>query len=248
MKQLMRIIAMLLVLLMTVSVFAACGDNKDDKDDPKETERETERETEPKPEQEISKQEIEELKGEMADSIIAALENAGQDTAEQVTDNEQNTGNYGGVVEDLLGSLGGLGDGEYNYYEMISEVLDTYIGSNGTSDFLADLIRLWTQNHSEQTTEQPTEEQTTQEETTEEQLPGNNEDALKEYIADKTAEAVANAVVERINEVVDATVYDMIYNSVFEAMKGNEGYMDGLLEEMIPGYGQLSGLLGGLGQ
>jgi hypothetical protein len=73
-------------------------------------------------------------------------------------------------------------------------------------------------------------------------------DALREYIADKTAEAVANAIVERINEAVDATVYKTIYNSVYKAMKGNEGYMDGILEEMIPGYGQLSGLLGGFGQ
>jgi predicted small lipoprotein YifL len=46
MKQLMRTIAMLLVLLMTVSVFAACGNKQDDREDPKETERETERETE----------------------------------------------------------------------------------------------------------------------------------------------------------------------------------------------------------
>ena len=65
MKQLMRIIAMLLVLLMTVSVFAACGDNKDDKDDPKETERETERETEAQTEHDLTNQEIENLKNEM---------------------------------------------------------------------------------------------------------------------------------------------------------------------------------------
>jgi hypothetical protein len=54
--------------------------------------------------------------------------------------------------------------------------------------------------------------------------------------------------VERINEVVGGAIYDAIYESVYNAMKGNEGYMDGILEEMIPGYGQLSGLLGGFGQ
>ena len=247
MKQLMRIIAMLLVLLMTVSVFAACGDNKDDKDDPKETERETERETEAQTEHDLTNQEIENLKNEMSASILDALEKVeqtGQTEADTEPDaGEEVTTSYGGVVEDLLGSLGGLGNGDSDYKEIIKDVLDLYIGSNSASGFIKGLIRSWLESRFEQTTEQPTEELTT-----EEQLPENNEDALKEYIADKTAEAVANAVVERINEVVDATVYDMIYNSVFEAMKGNEGYMDGILEEMIPGYGQLSGLLGGFGQ
>ena len=205
----------------------------------------------------ITNQEIENLKNEMSASILDALEKVEQ-TSQTEADTEPDAGeevttSYGGVVEDLLGSLGGLGNGDYDYKEIIKDVLDLYIGSNSTSDFIKGLIRSWLESRFEQTTEQPTEELTTEELTTEEltteeQLPENNEDALKEYIADKTAEAVANAVVERINEVVDATVYDMIYNSVFEAMKGNEGYMDGLLEEMIPGYGQLSGLLGGLGQ
>ena len=252
MKQLMRIIAMLLVLLMTVSVFAACGNKQDDREDPKETERETERETEAQTELDLTNQEIENLKNEMSASILDALEKVEQ-TSQTEADTEPDAGeevttSYGGVVEDLLGSLGGLGNGDYDYKEIISDVLDLYIGSNSTSDFIKGLIRSWLESRFEQTTEQPTEELTSEELTTEEQLPENNEDALKEYIAEKTAEAVANAVVERINEVVDASVYDMIYNSVFEAMKGNDGYMDGILEEMIPGYGQLSGLLGGFGQ
>lgn len=247
MKQLMRIIAMLLVLLMTVSVFAACGNKQDDREDPKETERETERETEAQTEHDLTNQEIENLKNEMSASILDALEKVEQ-TSQTEADTEPDAGeevttSYGGVVEDLLGSLGGLGNGDYDYKEIISDVLDLYIGSNSTSDFIKGLIFAWIQSKFEQSTDQPTEEATT-----EVTLPENSEDALKEYIADKTAEAVANAVVERINEAVDATVYDMIYNSVFEAMKGNEGYMDGILEEMIPGYGQLSGLLGGFGQ
>ena len=40
MKQYLKVIAMLLVLLMIASAFAACGE-KDNKDDPKETEKQT---------------------------------------------------------------------------------------------------------------------------------------------------------------------------------------------------------------
>ena len=146
----------------------------------------------------------------------------------------------------FVGSLGGLGNGDYDYKKIITEVLDLYIGSSSTSEFIKGLIKSWIEDQfekTEQTTEQPTDE-----ETTEEQLPENDADDLRDYIADKTAEAVANSVVERINEVVGGAVYDAIYESVYNAMKGNEGYMDGILEEMIPGYGQLSGLLGGFGQ
>ena len=44
------------------------------------------------------------------------------------------------------------------------------------------------------------------------------------------------------------SMYNSIYDSVYNAMIDDEGFMNRLMEEMIPGYGQLSGILGGLGQ
>ena len=77
MKQYSRLLAMLLVLLMTVSLFVACK-NKDNKNDSEKTERETERETEAETEPELSEKEIDQLKAEMSQSILEALGNVEQ--------------------------------------------------------------------------------------------------------------------------------------------------------------------------
>lgn len=252
MKQFIRLISVLLVLLMTVTVMVACKDDGNKKDDPKESERETETEREAETEHELSREELDQLKADMSESILEALDKVEGETTE--SDSEEETTEYAGIVEGILGSLGGLGNGDYDYSQIIGEVLDQYIGSSSTSSFIKGLIKSWLKDKfgafvpDNGSGEQSTEEQTTEEQTTEEQLPENDADALREYIAQKTAEAISDAIVERINEVANGTLRDSIYESVYNAMKGNEGFMNGILEEKIPGYGELSGLLGGFTQ
>ncbi len=244
MKQFIRMISVLLVLLMTVTVMTACKDDGSNNDDPKDSEKETETEREAETEHEISQEELEQLKADMSESILEALGKVEGGTTE--SDSEEETTEYAGIVEGILGSLGGLGNGDYDYSQIIGEVLDLYIGSSSTSEFIKGLIKNWLEDRFDGI---GSEEQTTEEEiTTEVQLPDDKPDSLREYIAQKTADAVADAIVERINEVANGTVRDAIYESVYHAMKGNEGFMEGILEENIPGYGQLSGLLGGLTQ
>ena len=98
-----------------------------------------------------------------------------------------------------------------------------------------------------------TEEVTTELDTS---TPGNSGQALQEFIADRTAQAVAEAIMDRMGDIMGDTMmgllydsmYNSIYDSVYNAMMDDEGFMNRLMEEMIPGYGQLSGILGGLGQ
>ena len=251
MKQFVRLISVLLVLLMTVTVMVACKDDGDKKDDPKDSERETETEREAETEQELSKEELDQLKADMSASIMDAIENLNPETTEPETEteSEEESTEYGGIVEGILGSLGGLGNGDYDYSQIIGEVLDQYIGSSSTSDFIKGLIKCWLKDKfGAFMPGVDSEEQSTQEETTQEQMPGNEADSLREYIAQKTAEAISDAIVERINEVANGKLRDSIYESVYKAMKGNDGFMNGILEEKIPGYGELSGLLGGFTQ
>lgn len=243
MKQFIRLISVLLVLLMTVTVVTACKDDGNKNDDPKDSERETETEREQETEHELSQEELDQLKAEMSEDILEALDKVGG--TEKESDSEEETTEYAGIVEGILGSLGGLGNGDYDYSQIIGEVLDQYIGSSSTSEFIKGLIKNWLKDKFEGDS---SEEQTTEDQTTQDQLPDDKPDSLREYIAQKTADAVADAIVERINEVANGTVRDAIYESVYNAMKGNEGFMDGILEENIPGYGDLSGLLGGFTQ
>lgn len=258
MKQYLRWISMLLVLLMTVSVAVACN-GEDNNDDNKETQKETERETEPQTEQQLSAEEREQLKVQMSESIMQALSNVEQSTEQETQDQttsspseDATTPDYGGVVEGLLGSLGGLGNGDYDYFSIIMEVLDQYIGSNCTSDFIKGLIKTWIDHKIEQN-KQSTETESIEADTG---LPEDYGQSLQEFIAVKTANAVADAIVSRINCIMGNMIHDAIYdsirdsvyNSVYDAMIDDEGYMDSLLNEMIPGYGQLGSILGGLGQ
>lgn len=245
MSKVIRLLSLCLVLLMIVPLAVACND-KNNNDDPEQTEAETERITEAETEPELTPEEIEQIKSEMSNAILDALGKV-ETTTEQQTQppqQEEETTGYDSVVDNLLGSLGGLGNGDYDYTKMIAEVLDLYIGTDSRSEFVIGLIKLWLDNKSESS------EQTSvpEEETTEKLPERDDEQSLQEFIADKTAEAVADAIVERINEAIDETVHKAIYDAVYNAMKSDDGYMDGILEEMIPGYGQLSGLLGGFGQ
>lgn len=247
MKQFIRLISVLLVLLMTVTVMTACKDDGKNNENPKDSERETETEREAETEHELSREELDQLKADMSESILEALDKVEGETTE--SDSEEETTEYAGIVEGILGSLGGLGNGDYDYSQIIGEVLDQYIGSSSTSSFIKGLIKSWLKDKfGASMPDNGSGEQSTEEQTTEEQLPENDADALREYIAQKTAEAISDAIVERINEVANGTLRDSIYESVYNAMKGNEGFMNGILEEKIPGYGELSGLLGGFTQ
>ena len=79
MKLTIRALAVILVLLMTLTV-VACNNNGDkdnpSKDTPKETEKNTEKETEP----ELTDEEIEQLKMDMAASILEELAKKEQNT------------------------------------------------------------------------------------------------------------------------------------------------------------------------
>lgn len=257
---------MLLVLLMTLSLFAACKD-KDKDNDQRETERETEKETERVTEQELSAEEREQLKVQMSESILQALSNVEQPT-EPETQGQTNapstspstppsqgstSSDYAGVVEGLLGSLGGLVNDDYDLFGMIIEVLDLYLGTNSTSEFILELIKSWIDDKIEQNKKTEESNESIEIDTS---LPENSGLDLQEFIANKTAVAVADAIVDRIDDLagnkMPQAIYDSIHNSVYDsvynAMIDDEGYMDSLLEEMIPGYGQLSGILGALGQ
>lgn len=247
MKQFIRLISVLLVLLMTITVMTACKDDGKNNENPKDSERETETEREAETEHELSREELDQLKADMSESILEALDKVEGETTE--SDSEEETTEYAGIVEGILGSLGGLGNGDYDYSQIIGEVLDQYIGSSSTSSFIKGLIKSWLKDKfGASMPDNGSGEQSTEEQTTGEQLPENDADALREYIAQKTAEAISDAIVERINEVANGTLRDSIYESVYNAMKGNEGFMNGILEEKIPGYGELSGLLGGFTQ
>ena len=126
-------------------------------------------------------------------------------------------------------------------------MLDEYIGNDTASEFMQGLIKLWIkyQMEKENQTDNSLEND---EQTSEIVLPENEDQAIREFIADKTAQAVADAIVERVDTRFDSMIHDAIYESVYTSMMGNEGFLDGMLEEMIPGYGDLSGILGGLGQ
>ena len=261
MKHYIKLISVLLVLLMTVTVIAACSNDGDNKNDPKDSERETETEREVETEQPITQEDVDQLKSDMSTSILEALENAQQTTEESETSDKGSGTDYAGVVEGLLGSLEGLGNGDYDYSKIIGEVLDQYIGSDGTSDFLTGLIMNWIQNSmtpsipgitlpeqttsepaadetapEEQTTEAPATEEPTTEQVTEPSVGGNVE-SLRDYVAHKTAEAITDAIIERINEVANGTLRDTIYDAVYESMSGNGGFMDDLIGESIPGFG-----------
>ena len=257
MKRFFRYVAMLLALLLIMSVAVACN-GQDDKDEHKETHKETEREPEHSTEQQLTDEEREQLKAQMSEAIMQSLSeiepSTEQDTQENTTaaPGEGTTTDYGNFVEGLLGALGGLGNGDYNYFEIIMEVLDHYIGSNSTSEFIKGLIKSWIENKLAQN-QQTTEPQTGEIDTS---IPGDLGQSLQEYLAIKTANAVADAIANRIRdlmgELMSETVFESIresvYNSVYNAMIDDNGYMDSLLNEMIPGYGQLGGILGGLGQ
>lgn len=281
MKQYIKVISVLLVLLMTVSVMVACNDDSSNKDDPGDSERESETKREVETEPELTPEDIEQLKADMSSSILNALEQTEQQTQPETETQPGQSGNqnpiipdsgnpdYAGIVEGLLGSLGGLGNGDYDYSKIISEVLDQYIGSENTSDFLNGLIKSWiagnmqsmipglptpeapTENQTEAPTEQAptTGELPTEQETTEITIPGmtnpgNSLNALREYVAQKTAEAVADAIVERINEIANGTLHDSIYDSVYDAMTGNNDILSSIISESMPdfGLGQWGGL------
>ena len=269
---------MLLVLLMTVSVIVACND-KQKNDDHKETQRETEQETEKKPDQQLTDEEREQLKVQMSESILQALSGVEQSTERETQDQttsapseDTTSSDYGSFVDGLLGSLGGLGNGDYDYFAVIMEVLNQYIGSNSTSEFILGLIQAWLEDMlaqgiptkgteaPEQTEVEPEQPDGETEETVETEadvaLPEDAWQDLQEYIAVSTANAVADTVTARLQTLTDHKLNDMIYesiresvyDSVYEAMIDDQGYMDSLLNEIIPGYGQLSGILGGFGQ
>ena len=246
MKQFLQWFSLLLVLLMIVPLAVACNDTN--KDDPEQTETETEKQTEAPTEPELTPEEIEQKKAEMSDAILEALGKS-ETSTEQQTKPEEETTAYAGVVEELLGSLGGLGNGDYDYGDVIADVLDAYIGTNSTSEFIRELIKGWIEDRIEQNQNSTTEIEI------DTSVPDKKQ-SLEEFIADKTADAVADALVERMNalmggmmlDAVHDAFYDSIYESVYNAMIGDEGYMDGIIEEVIPGYGQLNGLLGGFGQ
>ena len=144
MKQKLRWISLLLVLLMILPLAVACNDKNKKDEESKETQKESERVTEAETEAELTDQELEQLKAEMSESIMSALEqSAGNVETEtnpeiqtEANTKEEVTTEYAGIVEGLLGSLGGLGNGDYNYFEIIDEVLDLYIGTNSTSEFI----------------------------------------------------------------------------------------------------------------
>lgn len=273
MKQYIKVIAVLLVLLMTASVMVACKGDGGDKDDPIESERETETEREAETEPPLTPEDIAQLKSEMSSSILDALERTEKPTeTETQTDQSGNQSpvpddsnpGYADIVEGLLGSLGGLGNGDYDYSKIISEVLDQYIGSESTSEFLRGLIKSWIENNihslipgiptpgtsTEEQTKEPTTEPPIAEEPISEQetAPAPSFEstltALREYVAKKTAEAIADAIVERINEIANGTLYDSIYQSVYDSMTGNNEFLNSLISQSIPdfGFGERDGL------
>ena len=235
MKFTIRALAMILVLLMTLTV-VACNNNGD-KDDPKETERETERETEQETAPDLTDEEIEQLKMDMTASILEELAKHEQTTTESngggSTNNpgkDEDTTNYTDYIEGLLGSLGGLG-GDYDYSKVIGEVLDQYIGSNSTSEFIMGLIKSWMENQmnsGEQATKEPTE--TDSENST---TPPGAGDTLQEFVAQQTAKAISDAIADRLAEVVDGTLREAIYDSVYESMTQDNGFMESILGGLI---------------
>ncbi len=277
MKRYFKVISVLLVLLMTVSVMVACNDDSSNKDDPGDSERETETGREAETEPQMTPEDIEQLKADMSSSILEVLEQAEQQTGTEAETQPNQSGNqslvpdstnpdYAGIVEGLLGSLGNLGNGDYDYSKIIGEVLDQYIGSENTSEFLRGLVKSWIENNvqsmiptpeapTENQTEAPTEQAPTTEELPTEQettaapdpgvtTPGNSLTALREYVAQKTAEAIADAIVEQINEIANGTLRDTIYDSVYDAMTGNSDILSGIISESMPdfGLGQWGGL------
>ncbi len=239
MKQFIRIVAMLLVLLMTVSVFVACG-NKDkeiEKDDKDQGEKESEREQET--EQQLTKEEIDQLKADMSASILEALDQMEQVTTEGETEKDPSGGNSG-IVEGLLGSLGGLGGSGSDYSQIIGDILDQYLGSESTSDFILQLIRKWFENQSGGSSWFPSKDTQDTTAETEESLP--EPESLREFVAQQTAKAIADAIMDQISDMNgNGDVHDTIYDSVYDAMMKDDNYMDGALNESFPGLGDLNG-------
>ena len=245
MKQFLRIVAMLLVLLMTVSVFVACGDkDKDIENDNKDNEKETEREQET--EQQLTKEEIDQLKADMSASILEALDKMEQVTTEEETENGLLGGN-GDIMEGLLGALGGLGGlggSGSDYSQIIGDILDQYLGSDNTSDFILQLISKWFENQSGGSSWFPGKD--TQDTTAdqEESIPG--PDSLRDFIADQTANAITDAIMGQIrdnndNDFNNDDIQDTIYDSIYDAMMKDDNYMDGALNESFSGLGDLNG-------
>ena len=214
MKQKLRWISLLLVLLMILPLAVACNDKNKKDQESKETQKETERVTEAETETVLTDQELEQLKAEMSESIMSALEQSVGDVEVETETNpeiqteantkEEVTTEYAGIVEGLLGSLGGLGNGDYNYFEIIDEVLDLYIGTNSTSEFIIGLIKTWIGDKINQNQQNhDTEEVTTELDTS---TPGNSGQALQEFIADRTAQAVAEAIMDRMGDIMGDTM------------------------------------------
>lgn len=244
MKHSIRILAMILVLLVTVSA-VACSNNGNKEEPEKDKEKETERHTEEETQPDMSPEEIEELKAEMSAAILEALADYEKITTGGNEDNpqggnppqdgnEEDTTSYTDYVEGLLGVVGGLMGEDYNYTEIISGVLDQYIGSESTSEFILDLIVSWFggQTGSSGSDSQPPTDDSG--DTTEPGLkPPTSMNELKDYIAHQTADAIADAITDSLTDIVDGTIRDAIYDAVYESMSKSGGFMESILGGMI---------------